>query len=99
MRIINVEPGRLEQTASRIDSENDNYRRLYGQLFEAVDAMKAGWTGEDNEAFTNRIHSFESDFHQISALCTQYSEFLRNSAGAYRRTQDTIAAQAGHIGG
>ena len=99
MRVITVTPAQLEQTAAQIDNENDNYRRLYAQLFDAVDTMKAGWSGKDNEAFTNRIHTFESDFHQISVLCTQYAEFLRNSAGAYRRTQETIASQANQLKG
>ncbi len=97
MRVITVEPAQLDQAAARIESETETYRNLYRQLFDAVDAMKAGWSGKDNEAFTNRIHSYEADFNQLSALCTQYAEFLRNSAAAYRRTQDTVTAQANQL--
>ena len=97
MRTITVEPEQLEASASRIDDSNQNYIRAYPNLFEAVDTMKAGWQGKDNIAFSTQIAKFEGDFRQMSVLCAQYSEFLRNSARAYRETQDAIAAQAARL--
>ena len=97
MRTITVEMERLEACAARIDDETQEYQRTFMLLFDAVDRMKAGWEGKDNTAFTNQIRRFEGDFRQMAVLCTQYSEFLRNSARAYREMQDDLAAQAGTL--
>ncbi len=93
MRMITVEPERLEACAMRISDETQEYQRTYTQLFEAVDRMKAGWEGKDNVAFTNQIRKYEADFRQMTVLCMQYSEFLRNSARAYREMQDDLTNQ------
>ena len=39
----------------------------------------------------------ENDFREVAVLCASYSEFLRNSARAYRETQDAIASEASHL--
>ncbi len=97
MRTITVEPELLEACASRIDEDNQSYQRTFAQLFEAVDTMKAGWEGKDNTAFSTQIRKFEGDFREMSVLCSQYAEFLRNSARAYRETQDDLAVQASNL--
>lgn len=97
MRSITVTPEVLEMSASKIEEENQQYQRSYSQLFDAVDVMHSAWEGKDNIAFSNQIRKFENDFRQISVLCTAYSEFLRNSARAYRETQDAIASQASSL--
>lgn len=97
MRTITVEPSTLESCAARMEEENQDYQSAYRQLFEAVDTMKAAWQGKDNTAFSNQIYKFESDFKEIFLLCSQYSEFLRNSARAYREMQDDLASQASRL--
>ncbi len=97
MRMITVEPERLEACAMRISDETQEYQRAFTQLFEAVDRMKSGWEGKDNTAFTNQIRKYEADFRQMCVLCTQYSEFLRNSARAYREMQDDLTSQASSL--
>ena len=59
-----------------------------------VDTMKTGWQGKDNTAFSNQISRYQSDFREMSVLCGQYAEFLRNSAKSYRQVQDDLASQA-----
>jgi len=97
MRTIAVECEQIEACASRIDDANQDYIRSFSQLFESVDGMKASWQGKDNVAFSNQIQKFQSDFRQMSVLCTQYAEFLRNSARSYRQLQDDLASQAGGL--
>ena len=97
MGTINVEPEQLEASAARMEDSNQNYQRTYAQLFESVDTMKAAWQGKDNTAFSTQIRKFETDFRELSVLCSQYSEFLRNSARSYREMQDDLAGQAGRL--
>lgn len=97
MRSIMVEPERLEQTAASIDDANDEYERTYQAIYAEVDKMSASWQGKDNIAFTNQIKAFEDDLRQISIIMRQYADFLRNSARAYRETQDEIYARANRL--
>jgi len=97
MRKIIVEPELLDACAVRMEQENQDYQRTFSQLFESVESMKAAWQGKDNTAFSAQIGKYEGDFRQMSILCTQYAEFLRNSARAYRQTQDELTSQAAHL--
>ena len=97
MRRITVEPEQLESCAARMDDKNQDYVRSSSELFDVVDNMSSAWQGRDNVAFTERIAKFQGEFRQLSMLCTQYSDFLKGSARAYRETQDELVAQANSL--
>ncbi len=97
MKKIYVDPVRLDVSAMKIESETQEYQRCYSLLFEEVEKMKNAWQGKDNIAFTNQIRQFEGDFKQIQILCQQYAEFLKNSARAYRETQNELMNQVTRI--
>jgi len=97
MRSIMVEPERLEAVATKIEEANREYDRSYQAIYIQVDKMSASWKGKDNTAFTNQIKAFEDDLRQISIIMRQYADFLRNSARAYRETQDEIYARAARL--
>ena len=98
MRRITVEPEQLESCALRMEEMNQDYMDCSRRLYEAVDAMAVVWQGKYSRAFTDRIFGFQTDIRQLSVLCTQYSDFLRSSAMAYRETNDELAAQAARLG-
>ena len=50
---IQVDPSRLESSATRIEQQALAYQKHYNQLFQQVDAMSSGWSGKDNQAFTH----------------------------------------------
>jgi len=95
MRQITVTMNQLENCAMRMDEDNQAYIRSYEQLFEAIESMSNAWQGVDNNAFVSKITSYASDFKQMSLLCSEYSEFLKNTARSYRSTQEELANQAG----
>ena len=97
MREIIVEPTRLEDSASKVESYDSDYQRVYSLLYEEVDKMASVWQGKDNTMFTNKIKEFQDDFRQISVLLRQYAEFLRNTARAYRETQDELYNAASRL--
>jgi WXG100 family type VII secretion target len=97
MRTILVTPEQLDSCAARMDDENQSYIHHSDALFSEVEAMGAAWQGKDNLAFVSQISGFQNDFRQISMLCTEYSDFLRNSANSYRSTEDELAAQAARL--
>ncbi len=97
--LINVDPSRLEDTASRVEAADGDYQRLYQSLYSEVDKLSGSWGGKDNTAFNGRIKSYEEDFRQISIIVRQYADFLRASARAYRETQDELANAANRLKG
>lgn len=97
MRSIQVEPGRLEVTASNIEKANADYERIYRAMYAEVDKMSSSWQGKDNTIFTSQIKQFEDDLRQISIIMRQYADFLRSSARAYREAQEERYSQANRL--
>ncbi len=97
MRTIVVEPAVLENSASLMETINVQYRECFGQLYQAVELLSAGWQGADNAAFVHQIHGYQDDFQKISLLLSQYIEFLRAAARAYRQTQSELVSQASRL--
>ena len=97
MRSITVRPETLDACAARMNEKNEAYVLHTRQLFQAVDLMGNAWQGEDNTAFATQIGKFQGDFRQMSLLCTQYADFLKNSARAYRETQQELVSQASRL--
>ncbi len=97
MRSIQVEPSRLEVTAANIEKANEDYERIYKQMYQEVDKMSSSWQGKDNTIFTSQIKQFEDDLRQISIIMKQYADFLRSSARAYREAQEERYAQASKL--
>ncbi|MDO4500446.1 MAG: WXG100 family type VII secretion target [Erysipelotrichaceae bacterium] len=95
--LINVEPGRLEEVASRVETADLDYQRLFKMLYQEIDKLAGNWGGKDNLAFTSRIKSFEDDFRQISIINRQYAEYLRSSAKAYREVQEELTSSANRL--
>lgn len=94
MRQIFVEPDHLDEIASKVEVAKGDYERLYRLLYSEVDKMSSVWQGKDNIAFTEQIQSYEEDFKQMTIIMQQYVDFLKNSARAYRETQDELYSQA-----
>ena len=97
MRHITVEPAVLENSAMMMEQLNAEYHQMVSALFEGVDLLSQSWQGKDNLAFTSQIKGFDQDMRQIYALCTQYIEFLRTSARAYRGTQNELVSQVSSL--
>ena len=97
MQRIVVDPGQLDNAANRVDSQNQEYERIYNSLYTEVDKMSNSWQGKDNLEFTNKVYAFKSDFRQISIILSQYAQFLRNSARAYRETQEELRSSASRL--
>jgi len=94
---IAVDPAKLEASAQKVDSQAQEYTKLYQQLYSEVDAMGASWQGADNQAYVSQIKGFQDDFQNIVKQLNQYAEFLRQSAKAYRTTQENVKTGAGRL--
>ncbi|MDR1464445.1 MAG: WXG100 family type VII secretion target [Oscillospiraceae bacterium] len=91
---IVVDPAKLEQSAQKVEQQAQDYTQLYQQLYTEVDSMGSAWQGKDNQAYVTQIKGFEDDFQGMVAQLKQYAEFLRQSAKAYRSTQENVESGA-----
>jgi len=91
---LRVEPEVLETTAQKIETQASDYEATYKSLFDEVDGMAAIWQGEDNVAFVNQVKGFMDDYQKMTALMKEYSQFLKQSATAYKTTQQDVTAKA-----
>ena len=97
MRMISVEPAMLENSASIMESYNNQYQETFMRLYQTIETLSASWQGSDNTAFVNQIQGYHDDFSKMSLLMSQYSEFLRSSARAYRQTQNELTSEAARL--
>ncbi|MDO5110023.1 MAG: WXG100 family type VII secretion target [Erysipelotrichaceae bacterium] len=97
MKKIMVDYESLDSAASRMEEENNQYMRNTEELMATVENLSASWQGKETSEFAAKVANYHADCRQLSMLCTQYIEFLRNSSRAYRETQDELAAQASHL--
>lgn len=93
-KTIVVDMEKLKSVAGKIDTQVQEYQRVYNQIFSEVDGMAAAWKGADNVAFTTQIQGFKDDFEQMTKTLQNFSEFLKSSANKYEGTQNDIIAQA-----
>lgn len=98
MRSISVEIEKLNKVATNIETAKQDYQRLYNELYSKVDELCSAWNGKDNQAFVSQIKSYQDDFRRIAIILSQYSDFLRNSARAYKGTQEELYQQATRLG-
>ena len=94
---IKVDPAVLTSTAGKVDAQAAEYRKEFAQLYSEVDAMQAAWQGADNVAFTNQIKTFKPDFEKMAKLMDEYSQFLKQAASTYQKTQDEIKSAAAKL--
>lgn len=91
---IIVETAQLDNVAGQVERLADTYETEYNNLFGTVRDLQAGWSGEDNVAFTNQIEGFRDDFQRMTKLMREYAAYLRKAATSYRDTQDNITNTA-----
>ncbi len=91
---IQVTPEQLETDATKIEGLAADYKNQYDLLYKETGAMSSTWNGKDNIAFTDQIAGFKDDFEKMHTLMLNYVDFLRQSAKAYRDTQESVTSEA-----
>lgn len=92
---ILVTPEELEGAAKKMEELAGEYEAKYTELYGEVEKMsQTSWTGNDSAAYVQQIDGFREDFEKMKKLMDSYALFLRNSAKAYRETQQSIAEAA-----
>lgn len=94
---IRVEPDVLDKTAIQMEEAEKEYHQQISQLYQCIEELGGAWKGKDNMAFVSQINGYREDLHKIAVIMAQYCDFLRNSANAYRNTQESLRSEAGRL--
>ncbi|MBR5949277.1 MAG: WXG100 family type VII secretion target [Clostridia bacterium] len=94
---ITVSPEKLRAAANRIKTLAEQYEGEYKKFYNTTENMSAGWEGDDNRAFIQRIDGFKDDFQKMKTLMDRYADFLNTSAATYDKTQDDIKRAANSL--
>lgn len=91
MESILVTPENLRAQAAKVDNKAAEYYNRYRSLLSDVENFTSSdWTGEDANAFRQKVQGFEPDFSKMKELMEQYASFLRQAAANYQNTQENI---------
>lgn len=88
MESIKVTPENLISQASKVDDQASKYYSEYRSLLTDVETLTTtDYTGDDANAFREKVESFEPDFNKMKELMNEYATFLREAAKNYQNTQ------------
>lgn len=91
MDSILVTPENLDSQAKKVDNKATEYYNHYAALLNDVEQFTStDWTGEDANAFREKVKGFEPDFTKMKELMEEYASFLRQAATNYRNTQENV---------
>ena len=96
-RTIQVTPEQLDKTAGTIEGLATDYQSFYKDLYAKMNAMESVWKGKDNVSYISQIKPFETHLQKMKELMDAYAAFLKQSAKAYRDTQQNIHDQAKNL--
>lgn len=93
MNSIRVTPESLIARAAQVDGKAGEYYNEYrGLLNDVQELTGTDWTGEDANAFREKVEGFEPDFNKMKELMNEYASFLREAAKNYTNTQENVKA-------
>ena len=93
MNSIKVTPENLIAKAAQVDSKASEYYNEYrGLLGDVQELTGTDWTGEDANAFREKVEGFEPDFNKMKELMNEYASFLREAAKNYTNTKENVKA-------
>ena len=97
--VIRVTPEALDSAAGNIESIADDYKTQYESFYTLIGELNHTFTGEAYDAFKLKVEEFKDDFGKMWTEMNEYSTFLRNSATAYRNTQEDAKTRAQNLKG
>lgn len=95
MESIKVDTEALRKAATNVDKMAEDYERTYRNLLNNVQTFtSADWTGDDANAFKEKVFDFQDDLNNMKSLMNEYANTLRTFATNYEDTQRKITQQA-----
>ena len=95
MESIKVDTTEVRRIANEVDGVATDYENTYGNLLNNVNIFTTSdWTGDDADAFRNKVEGFRDDLNKMKALMNEYATALREFASNYEETQERIKQQS-----
>ena len=95
MESISVDTQEVRTVAGQVDEIAANYESTYNNLLNNVSTFTStDWTGDDADAFRNKVEGFRDDLERMKGLMNEYASALRMFAQNYEDTQNRIKQQS-----
>lgn len=86
---------RLIESAAIIEEKTAKYNEEWAKLYAEVESLKATkWKGIASDTFNERLEGYRMTFQEMSKVIEGYVEFLRNAAGNYVKTEESLKDSA-----
>ena len=77
--------------------KSEEYNAEIVKLYNYMDELKSGWTGEDNQAYVNQVETYRQELQDLGEVIKQYGNFLLNAASSLEKTRSDIASAAKNL--
>lgn len=94
---LKVNMREIEQIANNIDSKISEFVITYMKLNIQINNMKHSWRGADNQAYINKINSYNEYFNQLTKVLSQYTKCMSECVKDYSQTQQRLMERAKSI--
>lgn len=96
-RGITANPEAVRTLGGNVKEQATLYKNEVNKIYAAVDELKTGWQGTDNQSYVNKVNEYRETITNLGNAIEDYGTFLTATANELQRTQDEIASAAGRL--
>lgn len=98
-KVIGVTPEELKTTGGSLEKQAEAYTTIYKQLLQTASTMGDAWSGEDNQAFVEKINGLLQELESMAKKLDLAGKALIKQGTQYLDRQDANKAQIGKLPG
>ena len=88
----------LTQSANMIEEKTNKYNSEWAKLYTELESLKSSqWKGIASEEFNAKLEACRGDFKAMADTLLAFSEFLKNAAISYEKTEEELKAIASSL--
>ena len=78
-------------------NQAESYNSEITKLYNNIEELKSGWTGEDNQSYVAQVESYRETLTSLGEIINQYGTFLIKAAASFEKTRSDIASAAKNL--
>lgn len=80
-----VTPEELHKTSRKLESDSQNYRKIYQNLLSIASSVGDAWIGTDYDAFNTQINALSKELEDMAKKLSVASQALEEQAKNYEK--------------
>lgn len=91
---ISANPDAIRRLGGEVKSKGDEYIQEVNRIYQAVEDLKNGWQGSDNQSYVNKVNEYKEAITNLGMILEDYGNFLVNTANKLQGVQNDISQAA-----